>query len=179
SVGFSLSSSPASRYVLRPKRAPAEGTVCSVTVRAKRIHDVDRDDPPDTMARDFKETLRVPAANAPPPTTTTTTPTTTTGPPTAPATSTSAGIDVGAPPDQTPTGIALCAASVAENQPAGTAVGTLSATDPDAGDTLTFSLVAGAGSTDNGSFQISGKLLQTAAVFDFETKSAYSIRVRV
>ena len=48
-----------------------------------------------------------------------------------------------------PTNIALSSASVAENQPAGTVVGTLTATDQDAGDTHTFSLVAGTGSTDN------------------------------
>ena len=68
--------------------------------------------------------------------------------------------------------------SVAENADFGTVVGTLSAIDPDAGDELTFELVAGAGSTDNASFSIEGNSLQTAAIFDFETKSSYSVRVR-
>ena len=67
---------------------------------------------------------------------------------------------------------------MAENQAAGTAVGTFSTTDPDAGDTHTYTLVAGTGDTDNASFQISGGQLQTAAMFDFETKSSYTIRVR-
>ncbi|MGI4874675.1 MAG: IPT/TIG domain-containing protein, partial [Janthinobacterium lividum] len=47
---------------------------------------------------------------------------------------------------------------------------------------FTYTLVAGAGSTDNASFAIStgpnaGKLV-TAAVFDFETKTSYTVRVR-
>jgi len=70
--------------------------------------------------------------------------------------------------------------SVAENQPVGTTVGTLSTVDPDAGGTFTYSLVAGMGSADNGQFTISGALLKTAAVFDYElmTKKSYSIRIR-
>jgi hypothetical protein len=80
--------------------------------------------------------------------------------------------------NEAPTDIALSPASVAENQPSGTTVGTFTTTDPDVGDTFTYTLVAGVGSTDNGSFTISGNQLQTAAVFDFETKSSYSIRVR-
>jgi len=78
-----------------------------------------------------------------------------------------------------PTGISLDNASIAENNPAGTAVGNFSATDQDAGDTFVYSLVAGPGSTDNASFQIVGDQLQTNAVFDYETQSSYSIRVRV
>ena len=78
-----------------------------------------------------------------------------------------------------PSDIALSSSSVAENEPVGTAVGTQSATDPDAGDTFTFSLVAGAGDADNASFQITGSMLRTNAVFDFETKNSFSIRIRV
>ena len=77
-----------------------------------------------------------------------------------------------------PTDIALSASTVAENQPSGTAVGTFTTTDPDAGDTFTYTLVTGTGDTDNASFAIVGNQLQTAASFDFETKSSYSIRVR-
>ncbi len=73
--------------------------------------------------------------------------------------------------------IALSNNSVAENQPSGTTVGTLSATDQDA-DTHTYSLVSGTGDTDNGSFQISGSTLQTNAEFDYEAKSSYAIRVQ-
>jgi len=78
-----------------------------------------------------------------------------------------------------PTGIALAPATVAENAASGTTVGTLTATDADTGDTFTYALVSGTGSTDNASFSISGTSLTTAAVFDFETKASYSVRVRV
>jgi uncharacterized repeat protein (TIGR01451 family) len=67
---------------------------------------------------------------------------------------------------------------VAENEPINTVVGTLSTTDPDTGDTFTYTLVAGAGSADNASFNILGNSLRTSAVFDYETKNSYSIRVR-
>src|SRR5262245_31313658 len=80
--------------------------------------------------------------------------------------------------NEAPTDIALSPSSVNENQPVGTVVGSFSTTDPDAGDTHTYTLVAGVGSTDNGSFTIAGNQLQTAAVFDLETKSSYSIRVQ-
>jgi O-glycosyl hydrolase len=80
--------------------------------------------------------------------------------------------------NEAPTDIALSNASVPENQPSGTAVGTFSTTDPDSGNTFTDTLVSGTGSTDNSSFSISGSTLQTAAPFDYETKNSYSIRVR-
>ena len=82
------------------------------------------------------------------------------------------------PANRAPTDIALSSSSVAENQPSGTAVGTLSTTDPDAGNTFTYSLVSGSGSTDNGSFTINGTQVQTAASFNYEAKNSYSIRVR-
>ena len=81
--------------------------------------------------------------------------------------------------NEAPTAVALSANTVAENSASGTTVGTLSATDIDANDTFTYTLVSGTGSTDNASFSISGTTLRTAAVFDFETKSSYSVRVRV
>ncbi len=80
--------------------------------------------------------------------------------------------------NRAPTGIALSNASVAENQPVGTTVGTLSAGDPDPGDTHSFALVPGQGSDDNGSFQIVGSALRTNAVFNYEAKSTYTVRVR-
>jgi VCBS repeat-containing protein len=80
--------------------------------------------------------------------------------------------------NRAPTAIALDPSSVAENQPSGTTVGTFATTDPDTGNTFTYSLVGGTGSTDNGSFTISGNTLTTAASFDYESKNSYSIRVR-
>jgi hypothetical protein len=80
--------------------------------------------------------------------------------------------------NEAPTALPLSNSTVAENQSAGTTVGTLSTTDPDVGDTFTYSLVAGTGSTDNSSFVVSGSTLETAAAFNYEVKNSYSIRVR-
>ncbi|HEX4611398.1 MAG TPA: cadherin domain-containing protein, partial [Urbifossiella sp.] len=57
--------------------------------------------------------------------------------------------------NESPTDLALSPAAVPENVPAGTVVGTLSAADPDTTpQTFTYTLAAGAGDTDNGSFTI-------------------------
>ncbi|MDZ4848323.1 MAG: cadherin repeat domain-containing protein, partial [Pirellulaceae bacterium] len=55
----------------------------------------------------------------------------------------------------------------------------LSAIDPDTIEQHTYSLVSGDGSTDNGVFEIVGNQLRPKQVFDFETKSIYSIRIKV
>ncbi|MFP4440027.1 MAG: carboxypeptidase regulatory-like domain-containing protein [Chloroflexaceae bacterium] len=77
-----------------------------------------------------------------------------------------------------PTDISLSNSSVDENADVGTVVGTLSATDSDAEDTHTFSLVSGAGATDHAAFTIAGSSLKTVEVFDYETQNSFSIRVR-
>ena len=77
-----------------------------------------------------------------------------------------------------PTNIILSATNIAENLPIGTTVGSFSSQDPNAGNTFTYSLVAGTGSGDNGSFSISSSNLQTAAIFNYEVKSNYSIRIQ-
>ena len=77
-----------------------------------------------------------------------------------------------------PTDIHLTPASVDENSPVASPIGVLSATDPDLGDTHTFSFVPGPGSTDNGKFQIVGSELRLLAPANYEAKSSYSIRVR-
>ena len=68
-------------------------------------------------------------------------------------------------------GLALDNQSVDENEPAGTPVGELSATDPD-GDPLTYALVSGTGGDDNADFAIDGTTLETGASFDAEAKSS-------
>lgn len=82
--------------------------------------------------------------------------------------------------NQQPTDLVVSPGVVVEGSLGGTAVGTLSSTDPDVGDAFTYSLVAGTGSTDNGLFVIDGNTIRTAAdtVIDYETKDAYSVRVR-
>lgn len=79
--------------------------------------------------------------------------------------------------NEAPAAIQVSNTSISENQPAGTTVGTFSTTDPEGG-AFTYSLVADASSTDDGSFGISGSTLQTAASFDYEVKNNYSIRVQ-
>lgn len=59
-----------------------------------------------------------------------------------------------------PTDISLSGSTVYTNAGTDAPVGTLSVTDPDAGDTATFTLVAGTGDTDNASFNISGSTLR-------------------
>ncbi|MBT5379343.1 MAG: SUMF1/EgtB/PvdO family nonheme iron enzyme, partial [Opitutae bacterium] len=82
--------------------------------------------------------------------------------------------------NDTPTDIALTSNSVGENQPFGTAVGSLTATDPDVGDSHSFAFVAGSGDSGNASFFIqNGNELVTNDFLDFESKNSYSIRVQV
>ena len=66
---------------------------------------------------------------------------------------------------------------MAEND-GGAAVGDLTTTDPDAGDTFTYTLVDTATFPDNASFSITDNHLATVAPFDFETQPTASIKVR-
>ena len=87
------------------------------------------------------------------------------------------GVSTGA----APTSVLLTPPAVKENSPAETVIGTLSALDPDAGDTHTFEWVDGTGSADNAKFRIEGDqlILNEAVTRDFEQSSAgFSIRVR-
>ncbi|MFO1006968.1 MAG: metallophosphoesterase [Planctomycetaceae bacterium] len=76
-----------------------------------------------------------------------------------------------------PTAIQLTSTSIAENQPANSVVGTLSSVDA-SGNTHTYQLVTGEGSTDNARFNISGNQLRTSESFNYEAKASYQIRVR-
>lgn len=87
-------------------------------------------------------------------------------------------ISAAAVPD-TPYDIALSNNTLAENMPVGTLVGTLSSQDVDLpNDSFSYSLVSGDGSTDNGSFLISGNQLLTTQSFNFEAKKTYTVRIR-
>jgi len=87
-------------------------------------------------------------------------------------------VSYGPAANSTPTDIELSNSSVTENQPSGTAIGSLSTTDPDIGDAFVYTLVSGSGSTDNSSFTISGNILQATVSFDYEAKNNYTIRIR-
>jgi parallel beta-helix repeat protein len=94
------------------------------------------------------------------------------------------GYDIGAdefgtstpPADQPPIDVLLSSSVVKENSAAGTVVGTLSAVDPNPGDTASFTLVDDAG----GRFAISGNKLVVAsgAPIDYETATSHTIVVR-
>ena len=74
----------------------------------------------------------------------------------------------------------LTASSIAENSSLGSKVIDLVGTDENViGEQFTYSLISGTGSTDNASFKITGSELQTNTALDFETKKAYSVRLRV
>ncbi len=76
-----------------------------------------------------------------------------------------------------PTAIALSSSSVSNTAGSNTAVGTLSSTDATVGDSFTYTLVSGTGSTDNASFSISGSSL-VATNPSALTAGSYSVRVR-
>jgi lysophospholipase L1-like esterase len=82
------------------------------------------------------------------------------------------------PANVAPTDIVLSSTSIAENAGANATVATLSSIDANSGDTFTYSLVSGTGSTDNASFTITGSTLTANTNFVLATKSSYAIRVR-
>ncbi len=78
-----------------------------------------------------------------------------------------------------PTAIDLSNNSISENEPINSTIGSFSTIDPNSADAHTYSLVTGIGDTDNSSFDIvNTNQLVNKEVFDFETKSTYSIRVQ-
>lgn len=79
------------------------------------------------------------------------------------------------PVNDQPTDIVLSNGTVQEAQSLNTTVGTLSTADVDGG-SFTYTLPVGIG--DNASFNISGSTLRTSAIFDYETKNSYAVRVR-
>ncbi|MFD2366881.1 Ig-like domain-containing protein [Pseudoduganella sp. GCM10020061] len=76
-----------------------------------------------------------------------------------------------------PTAIALDHAEVNTQDGAHAAVGVLSSTDIDPADTFTYSLVAGAGDTDNAAFEIVGNTLQAIDASELAA-GVRSVRVR-
>lgn len=76
--------------------------------------------------------------------------------------------------NEAPTDISLSASTVAENAAVSTVVGALTRTDPDAGDSGTWSLTNDAG----GKFAISGSNLVVNGALNFEAASSHSVTVR-
>jgi uncharacterized repeat protein (TIGR01451 family) len=77
--------------------------------------------------------------------------------------------------NEAPTDITLSNSSVDENMPASAVVGTFSGTDPNPGDTLTFSLLPGEGNTYFSVYD--GTILKARQTFDYETRKTYGISV--
>jgi hypothetical protein len=76
-----------------------------------------------------------------------------------------------------PTALSVSNSAAPEFRAVGTVIGAFSSTE--AGNhTFTYSLVSGAGSTDNASFAVQGNQLVSAVVFDASAQTSYSIRVR-
>ena len=73
-----------------------------------------------------------------------------------------------------PNSLELNGTSILENQPVGTLVGQLYATDPDANSSLSFTLVPGKGSEDNHLFYLDEDKLRTLATFDYEASARTS-----
>ena len=86
--------------------------------------------------------------------------------------------DRGSSSNSPPTGIALNSSSIDENQPSGAIIGTLASADVNIDDTHTYTLISGVGDDDNSSFTINNNELKSNEVFDYKTKSSYSIRVK-
>ena len=84
--------------------------------------------------------------------------------------------------NEPPTSLGLDDLVIAENTDTtgGFSVGTLSAADPDAGETLTYLILGG---PDAANFSIAGigsdELIFDAGVLDYETKSFYEVQIRV
>ena len=76
-----------------------------------------------------------------------------------------------------PTAISITPNTIQENNDIDQVVGSLATTDADAGDVHTYALVSGTGDEDNASFSLVGNNLQATEVFDYESKTSYSIRV--
>ncbi len=78
-----------------------------------------------------------------------------------------------------PTDLNLSNTAITENSPIGTVIGELNATDPNSADTHTFSLTCNGATGAEGNFSIATPTLKSAVVFDYETRTSYSICVKV
>ncbi|MDJ0658042.1 MAG: cadherin repeat domain-containing protein [Crocosphaera sp.] len=80
--------------------------------------------------------------------------------------------------DQAPTDLSLSNNEISENLGTNTLIGTLSTTAPNITNTFNYSLVSGTGSNDNSLFTIIDNQLISNAIFNYEIRNNYSIRIR-
>ena len=81
--------------------------------------------------------------------------------------------------NEAPSKISFSAEQLPENQPRGSLVGTLSAEDPDANESFTYSLIPGAGSDHNDKFFTSNGQVFASEVFDYEKNPHLNLRALV
>lgn len=81
-------------------------------------------------------------------------------------------------PNQAPTNLNISNSNIEENKPTSSVIGSFSSIDPDLNSTFTYSLISGTGDTDNSLFVINNDTLETNAIFNYEAKNSYNIRVR-
>ena len=79
--------------------------------------------------------------------------------------------------DQPPTSLQLDNTTIAENESVGALVGRLSTTDLDDQEGFEYALTGGEGDVNNASFRIDGDGLVSNALFDFEIKNIYRVRI--
>jgi gliding motility-associated-like protein len=80
--------------------------------------------------------------------------------------------------NEAPTKLALSKQNIYEGNNIDDLLGLLSSTDEDAGDSHSYTLVSGTGSTDNASFKIVNGQFRVAQSFKYATKNSYSVRIR-
>ncbi len=81
-------------------------------------------------------------------------------------------------PNSIPTDISLSSNTINEGLPIGTNIWTLTTTDADIWDSHTYSLECSIPGTDDASFTISTNNLNSNEIYNFDTKSSYSICIR-
>lgn len=81
--------------------------------------------------------------------------------------------------NEAPTDLILSNNEIQENSAQGTAIGTLSASDPDLNDEFTYSIPADTNYSDNSKFIVEGNILKSGESFNYEVKHQYNIKVRV
>lgn len=79
--------------------------------------------------------------------------------------------------NEDPTDVSVSTLTIEDGLGSGSVVLVLSSTDEDAGDTATYSLVAGSGDTDNSKFEVSGSFLKILESTDLAVSSSYSVRI--
>jgi len=80
--------------------------------------------------------------------------------------------------NEAPSSLTLSSSVVAENQPAGTVVGSLVTTDSDVGETFTYAIVPDRTLDGTALFEIVGNQLRTKGPLDFEAKATSVLRIR-